>query len=146
MYLKSRMLSSLRIIIYHSKSLNFGWTKLNFEGSRRQGHANIGGIYRNHKAEFAALKRGLKLVLENGWTDLWLEEDAKSLVNTIAKKIVDYVNIVIPGLSNRVLSHVYREGSRAADKLSKLGHHFQDPEVWWPRPSKAKKTKTGSFP
>ena len=140
------------------KKPEHGWTKLNFDGSRKHGQASIGGIFRNHKgefilgysepigaatstvAEFAALKRGLELVLENGWTDLWLEGDAKIIMDIIskrgrlrcqeAKKHVNYINVVMPGLSNCVLSHVYREGNRAADKLAKLGHQFQDPKVW----------------
>ncbi|KAL1195153.1 putative ribonuclease H protein [Cardamine amara subsp. amara] len=145
------------------KKPKIGWTKLNFDGSRgREGQASIGGIFRNHKAEFllgysesigeatstmaefAALKRGLELVLENGWTNLWLEGDAKIIVDIIAKrgrlrceetiKHVNYINVVMPGLSNCVLSHVYREGNRAADKLAKLGHQFQDPKVWRVQP------------
>nr|AGN12869.1 putative transposable element protein [Leavenworthia alabamica] len=151
---------------YHKKPIQvvwkkpeIGWTKLNFDGSRRRdGQASIGGIFRNHKAEFllgysesigeatstmaefAALKRGLELVLEHGWMNLWLEGDAKIIVDIIAKrgrlrceettKHVNYINVVMPGLSNCVLSHVYREGNRAADKLAKLGHQFQDPKVW----------------
>lgn len=57
-------------------------------GREDKDRPSIGGIFRNHKAEFilvysepvgkatstvaesAALKRGLELVLENGWTDL----------------------------------------------------------------------------
>ncbi|KAF2553968.1 hypothetical protein F2Q68_00037284 [Brassica cretica] len=66
-------------------------------------------------AEFSALKREPKLVLENGWTDLWLEGDAKIIVDIIAKrgklkyeeakkkKHVNYINIVMP----RVLGAVF---------------------------------------
>ncbi|CAA7054654.1 unnamed protein product [Microthlaspi erraticum] len=145
------------------KNPEIGCTKLNFDGSRgSKGQASIGGIFRNHKAEFllgysesigeatstvaefAALKRGLELVLENGWTDLWLEGDAKIIVDIISKrgrlrceearKHVNYINVVMPELSNCVLSHVYREGNRAADKLAKLGHQFQNPKVWRVKP------------
>ncbi|CAL9226281.1 unnamed protein product [Arabidopsis halleri] len=145
------------------KKPEIGWIKLNFDGSRgREGQASIGGIFRNHKAEFllgysesigeatstmaefAALKRGLELVLENGWMDLWLEGDAKIIMDIISKrgklrcektnKHVNYINVVMPGLSNCVLSHVYREGNRVADKLAKLGHQFQDPKVWRVQP------------
>ncbi|RXH86057.1 hypothetical protein DVH24_017110 [Malus domestica] len=83
-----------------------GWTKLNFDGSSKPevGKASIGGLFRNHKAEFllgyaesigkansiiaelAALRRGLELVLENGWSDVWLEGDAKTLLQIIAQR------------------------------------------------------------
>lgn len=65
-----------------------GWTKLNFDGSSKgkSGKASIGGVIRNHKAEFLLgfvestgeanstiakvtdLRRGLEFVLENGWS------------------------------------------------------------------------------
>ncbi|KAL2467231.1 Polynucleotidyl transferase [Abeliophyllum distichum] len=97
----------------HKKPINvtwekpeFGWTKLNYDGSCKckTGKSSIGGIFRNHDAEFllgyaeaignsnstiaelAALQRGLELVLENGWNNVWLEGDSKSLVDIIARK------------------------------------------------------------
>ncbi|KAL9452636.1 hypothetical protein AB3S75_008429 [Citrus x aurantiifolia] len=85
---------------------DIGWTKLNFDGSckGRTGKSSIGGIFRDHKADFllgyaesigrttstiaelSALRRGLELVLENGWSDVWLEGDAKSLVDIIVQR------------------------------------------------------------
>nr|DAD23098.1 TPA_asm: hypothetical protein HUJ06_024561 [Nelumbo nucifera] len=137
-----------------------GWTKLNFDGSCkvRTGNASIGGICRNHRAEFmlgyagpigrrtstvaelAALQRGLELVLENGWYDVWLEGDAKSLVEIIVQrklvrckevqKHVDDINLMIPELNNCIITHIYREGNRAADKLAQIGHQLQKPCIW----------------
>ncbi|PQQ07240.1 uncharacterized protein Pyn_15392 [Prunus yedoensis var. nudiflora] len=69
-----------------------GWTKLNFDVSSKgkAGKASIGGLFRNHKADFslgyaepigransmiaelAAVRRGLELVLENRWSNVWL--------------------------------------------------------------------------
>lgn len=126
----------------------------------KTGKASIGGILRNDKAEFMlgysesigktdsstaelrALERGLELLLENGWSDhhVWLEGDSKSLVEIIAKnrtvrcaqvqKLVTDINLVMSLLNNCVLTHVYREGNRAADKLAQMGHHMKSPQVW----------------
>ncbi|KAH7569010.1 hypothetical protein JRO89_XS06G0088600 [Xanthoceras sorbifolium] len=137
-----------------------GWTKLNFDGSckGRAGKGSIGGIFRNHKAEFllgyaesigrttstiaelAALRRGLELVLENGWNDVWLEGDAKTLVDIIVEKrrvrcaevqrhVSDIISI-IPEFDNCMISHIFREGNRAAHKLAQLGHQSQKPQIW----------------
>ncbi|EEF37721.1 nuclease, putative [Ricinus communis] len=138
-----------------------GWTKLNFDGSckGREGKGSIGGVFRNHKAEFllgyaesigrststiaelAALRRGLELVLENGWSNVWLEGDAKTLLEIIVKRRkvrcaqmqrhVSDINLIIPELDNCIVSHVYREGNRAADKLAQIGHQLQKPKIWW---------------
>ncbi|KAL9236708.1 hypothetical protein vseg_011344 [Gypsophila vaccaria] len=143
------------------KKPKVGWTKLNFDGSLKYntGKASIGGVFRDHKAEFllgyaesignisssnaelAALCRGLELILENGWTtDVWLEGDAKGLVNVVGKKrlvksteaqkYVNYINEMIPELDNFVMSHIYREGNRAADKFAQLGHDLETPRIW----------------
>lgn len=36
--------------------------------------------------EFVVFKRGLELVLENGWIDLWLEGDVKIIMDIIFKR------------------------------------------------------------
>lgn len=139
---------------------DIGWTKLNFDGSckGRTCKSSIGGIFRDHKAKFllgyaesigratstiaelSALRRGLELVLENGWNDVWLEGDAKSLVDIIAQRrkvrcaevqrhITDITSI-IPELNNCVVTHIYREGNRAADKFAQLGHQLKKPQIW----------------
>ncbi|KAG5246863.1 Ribonuclease protein [Salix suchowensis] len=142
------------------KRPRIGWTKLNFDGSckGKAGEASIGGLFRNHEAEFllgyaesigratstvaelAALRRGLELVLENGWSNVWLEGDSKSLVDIIVKrrrvrckeaqKQVRRINLIMPELENCVVTHVFREGNRAADKLASIGHQLQKPKIW----------------
>lgn len=136
-----------------------GWTKLNFDGScKSRGKSSIGGVFRNHKAEFllgyaesigrststiaelAALRRGLELVLENGWTDVWLEGDAKTLVDIIVQRrqvkcaevqrYVRHINLVIPKLNNCMVTHIYREGNRVADKFAQIGHQLVKPRIW----------------
>ncbi|OMO65024.1 Equilibrative nucleoside transporter [Corchorus olitorius] len=138
-----------------------GWTKLNFDGSckGRACKGSIGGVFRNHKAEFllgyaepigrtnsviaelAALRRGLDLVLENGYTNVWLESDAKTLVDIIVQKRqvknaelgrhLHHINLIIPEINNCIVTHIYREGNRAADKLAQIGHQLQKPQIWW---------------
>ena len=142
------------------KKPGIGWTKLNFDGSSKgiAGKASIGGVFRNHKAEFllgyaesigkanstiaevSALHRGLELVRENGWNDVWLEGDAKTLIDVIVKgrqvrcaevqRHVSDINLIILELDNCIVSHVYREGNRAADKFAQIGHHMENPRVW----------------
>lgn len=137
-----------------------GWTKLNFDGSckSKTGRSSIGGIFRNHEAEFllgyaesigesnstnaelAALRRGMELVLENGWTDIWVEGDSKSLVDMIvrkravrcaeAQKHLHQIYLIIPELDRFTVTHVFREGNRAADKFAQLGHHLNHPHIW----------------
>lgn len=143
-----------------------GWTKLNFDGSCKckTGRASIGGVLRNHEAEFllgyaesiggtnstiaevVALQRGLELVLEYGWRDVWIEGDSKSLVEIIAQKRkvncaevqkhVGHINEIIPELNNCVVTHIYREGNRAADKFAQMGYHLKKPQIWHHNPPK----------
>lgn len=143
-----------------------GWTKLNFDGSSKgkSRKASIGGVFRNHNAEFllgyaepigrttstvaefAALRRGLELVLENGWINVWLEGDSKTLVDLIlqrrqvkcadVQRQISHINLIIPELDSYNLTHVYREGNRVADKLAKIGHRLVKPQVWRITPPK----------
>lgn len=143
------------------KKPRIGWTKLNFDGSCKgiSGKASIGGVVRNHNAEFllgyaesigqanstiaelTALRRGLELVLENGWNnDVWLEGDAKTLVEIILKRRkvrctevqrhISHINSMLPEFNNCLVSHIYREGNRAADKFAQMGHLLDEPRIW----------------
>ncbi|KAL0353171.1 UNVERIFIED_CONTAM: hypothetical protein Sangu_0898400 [Sesamum angustifolium] len=137
-----------------------GWTKLNYDGSCKckTGNSSIGGLFRDHNADFllgyaesigqsnstiaelAALLRGLEIVLENGWSDVWLEGDSKSLVDIIAKRrpircnkvqvYVARINLMIPEIKNCVLTHIYREGNRTADRFAQMGHQLKKPQIW----------------
>lgn len=142
------------------KKPEIGWAKLNFDGSCKckTGKSSIGGVFRNHKAEFllgyaesigktnstiaefAALRRGLELVLENGWSDVWLEGDSKTLVEIIGRKRsvrcaevqrhVSCINLIITALDNCKVTHIFREGNRAADKFAQMGHQLKKPQIW----------------
>ncbi|KAE9591785.1 hypothetical protein Lal_00039032 [Lupinus albus] len=138
-----------------------GCTKLNFDGSCKweSGKASIGGVVRNHNAEFMlgyaesigeanstiaeiiALRRGLELVLENGWNNnIWLEGDYKTLVEIIEQKRqvrcmemrehISQIYSILPWFNNIFASHIYREGNRVADKFAKMGHHLHEPRIW----------------
>ncbi|KAI4304318.1 hypothetical protein MLD38_039848 [Melastoma candidum] len=139
---------------------NYGWTKLNFDGSLRggTGKASIGGVFRNHNAEFllgyaepigrvtstaaefAALQRGLELILENRWKCVWLEGDALTLVETVEGKrmvkcaeiqrYMTRIKLMIPELRTYKVTHVYREGNRLADMLAQMGHLSEEPRIW----------------
>ncbi|KAL3627625.1 hypothetical protein CASFOL_028988 [Castilleja foliolosa] len=152
---------------WHKKAINVtwekpekGWTKLNYDGSCKYetGKSSIGGIFRDHNADFmlgyaesigqsnstiaelAALVRGLEIVLENGWRDVWFEGDYKSLANIIKKKKkikcpevqmhVSRINLIVPEIRNCVFTHTYREGNRAADKFAQIGHGLETPRIW----------------
>jgi hypothetical protein len=85
-------------------------------------------------------RRGLELVLENDWKDIWLEGDTK-LVEIIMKKRkvrcmevqnhISHINsILLPEFKNCFVSHIYREGNRAADKFAQMGHQLVEPKIW----------------
>ena len=79
-------------------------------------------------------------MLENGWGNVWLEGDSKSLVDIIVKRKlvrckeaqrqVSYINLIIPELKNCLVTHVFREGNRAADKLARIAYQLQKPKIW----------------
>lgn len=143
------------------KTPESGYVKLNFDGSSKleSGNASIGGLVRNHKAEFllgyaepigknncfmaecTALKRGLEIVLENGWCNVWLEGDSMSLVKVLLSRkrstksmqhmrVVRDIKSMIPELKGCIVSHIYREGNRAADKFASLGYGLDELCIW----------------
>ncbi|KAK9051752.1 hypothetical protein SSX86_028380 [Deinandra increscens subsp. villosa] len=144
------------------KKPEIGWKKLNFDGSCKckTGNASIGGVVRDHNAEFllgyaesigktnstiaefAALRRGLELVLENGYSnsDIWVEGDYMTLVEIISlkkdvkcvevQKHVSCINLMLPEFRNCLVTHVYRQGNRVADKFAQIGHRLKQPQIW----------------
>ncbi|CAN1284506.1 hypothetical protein LINPERPRIM_LOCUS18627 [Linum perenne] len=57
-------------------------------------------------------------------------EKERRLSCKVAKRHVSDINMIIPEIENCVLSHVYREGNRAADKFAQMGHGLEKPKVW----------------
>ncbi|KAJ4757743.1 hypothetical protein LUZ62_068118 [Rhynchospora pubera] len=135
-----------------------GCVKLNFDGSSRTKKASIGGVYRNHEgafllgyseriekatscvAELIAVKRGLELALENGWLNVWIEGDAKFVVDLLLKptrvkskehvKHASEIRMLASLLDHFDASHISRKGNKVADKLAKLGYDINKPTIW----------------
>ncbi|RRT46529.1 hypothetical protein B296_00051777 [Ensete ventricosum] len=126
--------------------------------SEKIGNASIGGVCRDHEglfmlgyaecigratssvAELAACKRGLELALQNGWHSLWVEGDAKMVVDVFTNevrlkskedlKIAREIRVLIPQLNDFTVSHIYRQGNRVAHNFAKLGYRYQKPQIW----------------
>jgi hypothetical protein len=139
-----------------------GRLKLNFDGSSKRAsrRASIGGVYRDHEggfvlgyaerigkatssvAELAALRRGLELALENGWLNISIEGDAKTVVDVVRKRAAvraeedlrqcEEIAALLPLLDDgdMAVSHVCRAGNRVAHGFAKLGHGVGRPRVW----------------
>ena len=91
----------------------------NHQAEFLMGYAESIGRANSTIAELTALRRGLELVLENGWSHVWLEGDAKTLVEIIVKrkqvkcvevqKHVSHINSIInQELNSCIVSHIYR--------------------------------------
>ncbi|OEL30468.1 hypothetical protein BAE44_0008511 [Dichanthelium oligosanthes] len=137
-----------------------GRLKLNFDGSSKHAsrRASIGGVYRDHEggfvlgyaerigtatssvAELAALRRGLELAVANGWRSVWIEGDAKTVVDVVRsrarvraeedRRLCGEIEALLPLLDDMTVSHVRREGNRVAHGFAKLGHGAARPKVW----------------
>ncbi|KAJ1703979.1 hypothetical protein LUZ63_003758 [Rhynchospora breviuscula] len=135
-----------------------GCIKLNFDGSSKSRKASIGGVYRNHEgvfllgyseriekatssvAELVAAKRGLELALENGWFNIWIEGDAKFVVDVMGKpaqmrskehvKHINEIKMLLSLLNHFDASHIFRRGNKVANKLANLGYGMKMPKVW----------------
>jgi hypothetical protein len=139
-----------------------GRLKLNFDGSSKHTsrRASIGGVYRDHEggfvlgyaerigkatssvAELAALRRGLELALENGWLNISIEGDAKTVVDVVRNRVLiraeedlrqcEEIAALLPLLDDggMAVSHVRRAGNRVAHGFAKLGHGVARPRVW----------------
>uniref|UniRef100_A0A803LL45 RNase H type-1 domain-containing protein n=1 Tax=Chenopodium quinoa TaxID=63459 RepID=A0A803LL45_CHEQI len=120
----------------HKLSIPVSWEKPKFV----LGYAESIESSDNTIAELAALLRGLELIVENGWTNVWLEGNAEALVNMIvqrrtiksskAQRYVSRINTIIPKINNCTMTHIYREGNRAADKFAEIGHNLEKPRIW----------------
>ncbi|XP_008803873.1 uncharacterized protein LOC103717323 [Phoenix dactylifera] len=143
---------------------NAGCIRLNFDGASKYGtgDASIGGVYRNHEgvflfgyaerigkatssvAELVAAKRGLELAIKNGWFNIWIEGDAKGVVDLITNRMRSKskedlrhfreISVLIPQLKYFKASHIYREGNKVAHRLAKLGYKMHKPQIWWDVP------------
>ncbi|CAD6338605.1 unnamed protein product [Miscanthus lutarioriparius] len=138
-----------------------GRLKLNFDGSSKHGasrRASISGVYRDHEggfvlgyaerigtatssvAELAALRRGLEVAVANGWRSVWVEGDAKTVVDVVRSRarvraqedlrLCGEIQALLPLLDDMSVSHVRRQGNPLAHGFAKLGHGAARPRVW----------------
>lgn len=137
-----------------------GRLKLNFDGSSKHAsrRASIGGVYRDHEggfvlgyaerigtatssvAELAALRRGLELAVDNGWRSVWIEGDAKTVVDAVRsrarvraeedRRLCGEIEALLPMIDDVSVSHVHHRGNRVAHGFAKLGHGEARPRVW----------------
>lgn len=136
---------------------NFGWTKLNTDGSIQKGNASFGGILRDYRGEPScafvskvpqgdiflvelwAIWRGLVLAWGQGVKVIWVESDSMSVVRTInreqpsgpkAYRCLKCIWILLSKFDNYKVSHAWRETNRAADYLAKMVIRGNDVVLW----------------
>ncbi|KAF7817047.1 putative transcription factor C2H2 family [Senna tora] len=135
----------------------FGWTKLNTDGSINKENAGFGGLLRDHKGEplcafvskvpqgdiflveLWAIWRGLVLALGLGIKVIWVESDSMSVVKTINKEqppclracsCIRYIRKLLSKFEKYQVSHTWRETNRAADHLAKMVLWGNDVVLW----------------
>ncbi|OIW02536.1 hypothetical protein TanjilG_12850 [Lupinus angustifolius] len=136
---------------------NFGWMKLNTDGSLNNEIAGFGGLLRDHMGEpicayvskapqgdvflveLWAIWRGLVLSLSLGITALWVESDSMSVVKTINKEqpscpkaygCLEQIWKLLSKFDKYHISHSWRETNRAADHLAKMVVLGNDVILW----------------
>ncbi|PSS31572.1 HVA22-like protein [Actinidia chinensis var. chinensis] len=139
------------------KKPEFGWTKLNADGSVDRDNARFGGLFRDYKGvpicayiskapiddiflvELWAIWRGLVLALGLGIKVIWVESDSMSVVKTINKEqsygswassCLKHIWILLEKFDKYIVSHSWRETNRAADHLSKMDVGGSDVVLW----------------
>ncbi|KAG6775949.1 hypothetical protein POTOM_019451 [Populus tomentosa] len=129
------------------KRPDFGWIKLNTDGSIDSENAGIGGLFRDYEGnaicgfvskasghdiflvELWAIWRGLVLALNLRIQVVWVESDSLSAVNTInrqqpysgkADACLKQIRLLLKKFKKHKVSHSWRETNRAADYLAKM--------------------------
>lgn len=135
----------------------FGWMKLNTDGSVDKRNAGFGGLLRDFKgepicayvsktytndifmAELWAIWRGLVLASSLGLKLIWVESDSMSVVKTINKeqhygpKASNYLEDIwklLRKFDEYKVSHSWRETNKAADYLSRMDLSGCDVVLW----------------
>ncbi|KAK7385405.1 hypothetical protein VNO78_31122 [Psophocarpus tetragonolobus] len=134
----------------------FGWTKLNTDGSIHKGTASFGGLLRDYRGkpicafvskapqgdvflvELWAIWRGLVLSLGLGIKAIWVESDSMSVVKTVNRKQLctkadSYLKQIwklLKKFDKYQISHSWRETNRAADHLAKMDLWGNDVILW----------------
>lgn len=136
---------------------DFGWTKLNTDGSIDRETAGFGGLFRDYQggpvcayvskypgddiflAELWAIWRGLIVASSLGIKVIWVESDSMSVVKTINKEqpygpkassCLKHTWKLLKKFDKYLVSHSWRETNRAADYLSKMDLPGSDVVLW----------------
>ncbi|CAJ2637539.1 unnamed protein product [Trifolium pratense] len=138
----------LREIIWQPPLLN--WIKCNIDGasSGNPGNASCGGVFRDHNAdfvyafteplgvgssyfaEFCGAMRAIEIAFEKNWLNIWLETDSSLVVaafNNPTKPVAwplrnRWQNVLfMTNHMNFFVTHIYREGNKAADLIANHG-------------------------
>ncbi|KAL3845760.1 hypothetical protein ACJIZ3_003163 [Penstemon smallii] len=135
----------------------FGWIKLNTDGSIDRDNSSFGGVLRDYLAnpicayhsrapgddiflaELWAIWRGLVLCLGLGIEAIWVESDSMSVVKTINKQqpypikassCLEHIWVLLNKFEKQIVSHAWRESNKAADYLSRLDILGSDIVLW----------------
>jgi len=134
----------------------FGWTKLNTDGSINRDVASFGGLLRDYRGEpmcgfvskvpqgdvflveLWAIWRGLVLCGGLGIKAIWVESDSMSVVKTVNRKqhcpkaygYLKQIWKLLKKFDKYQISHSWRETNRAADHLSKMVVWGNDVVLW----------------
>jgi len=138
------------------KKPEFGWTKLNTDGSINRDTASFGGLLRDHRGEpicafvskvpqgdvflveLWAIWRGLVLCGGLGIKAIWVESDSLSVVKTVNRKqccpkaygYLKEIWTLLKKFDKCQISHSWRETNRAADHLAKMVVLGNDVVLW----------------
>ncbi|KAK7372937.1 hypothetical protein VNO80_06328 [Phaseolus coccineus] len=134
----------------------FGWTKLNTDGSINGDIASFGGLLRDYRGEpmcafvskvpqgdvflveLWAIWRGLVLCGGLGIKAIWVESDSMSVVKTVNRKqhcpkadgYLKQIWKLLKKFDKYQISHSWRETNRAADHLAKMVVWGNDVVLW----------------
>jgi ribonuclease HI len=141
------------------KKPDFGWTKLNTDGSITPKRFGFGGLLRDHMGdpicafasnahgddiflvELWAIESGLRLALDMGIKVIWVESDSLSAVKTInnsqpysqkAASCLKAIGELLRKFEKYKVSHAWCETNRAADYLAKMVLFKGDYKVLFP--------------
>ncbi|XP_057770894.1 uncharacterized protein LOC130990686 [Salvia miltiorrhiza] len=133
------------------------WMKVNTDGSAHGAPGSIaaGGVFRDSwgwvrgcfhfkggrgfafEAELLAVIHAISIAHNRGWFSLWVEADSEYMVRLLQERSMDvpwrFIGLwkqAIMKISdfNMQVSHIYREGNRAADIMANQDRE----EGWWP--------------
>lgn len=137
-----------------------GWIKCNTDGASTATSSSCGGVFRDQNANFlscfaenlgggsayqaklAAIMRAVEIASQRNWRNIWIESDSTLVVMAFNKMSMipcslrnKWINCrkLLCGM-NFVVTHIYREGNRCADKLASKGLDIEGVTIWMNMP------------